>query len=232
MAKKHPTSSRVQRDDGLPDDAFVGTIKRLMAWGQENQRQVTIGGIAVLVVAAAAWWFFAQQAQLEATAASRYTQVQQTMASGNVQLAIRDLQAFLNRFGGTDVADQARLQLAEALIQQDRPQEAVDALGDLPEDIDHPFGIAAARLQASAYEAMDSLDQAVDRYADIARNARFPYQRRAALEDAARVQLQNGQPAEAVELLQRLVDTFEEGESGRGYYEMWLAEARAQAAAG
>jgi hypothetical protein len=50
------------------------------------------------------------------------------------------------------------------------------------------------------------------------------------LADAGRVALDTGRPDLAADFYDRLVDTFEEGDPGRGYYEMWRAEARARAA--
>lgn len=229
---KHPTSSRVKREDTAPDDAFVGLVKRSYTWGQENARVLAIGFAVILVVAAGAVWFISQQRQMETAAAASFAEVQQTVASGNVQLAIRDLRSYLNRFGETEAADQARLLLADLLIGEEQPQPAIEVLDDLPNDLERPLGLAAARMEAAALEAAGQLDQAVDTYLRIADDARFTFQQREALEDAARVRLLNGDPDEAVDLYERLVATFEEGEPGRGYYEMWLAEARAQAETG
>lgn len=229
---KHPTSSRVHREDPGPDDAFVSTIKRGYHWGRENGRVVGVVLGVVVLVAIGALWYTSQQRQLEAQAATRLSAVQQSVASGNTQLAIRDLQAYLDRFGGTETANQARLLLAGILLSEDQGQQALEALGELPQDLDEPFGLAAARLQAAAYEALGQVDEAVSTYRRIANEARFPFERREALADAARVQLQNGQADNAVRLYQQVVDSFAEDEQGRGYYEMWLAEARAQAEKG
>jgi tetratricopeptide (TPR) repeat protein len=228
---KHPTSSRVHRDDQVPDDAFVGAVRRIVTFTQDNRNPVLFGAAAILAIAAGAAWFIASQRSLEQTAQARLTQVQQSVASGNTQLAVQDLQTFLATFGSTAAADQARLVLAGLLIQDDRAEEAIDALQDLPERINSPFGLAAARLEASALETLGRYQEAADAYRQIARNARFPYQRRQALSDAARVNLQHVDPAAAADLYQQVLDTFDDQEAGRGYYEMWLAEARAAAQA-
>lgn len=226
---KHPTSSRVHREDNSPDDAFVSGIKNTYTWSRANSRVVAITLGVVLLVAVGAFWFTSQQRQLENQAAARFTQVQQTVASGNAQLAIRDLQTYLSQFGGTRAADQARLLLAGILMEQDQPQEAVEALGDLPKDIDRPLGLAAARIEAAALEESGSLEEAVRAYQRIASDARFTYQRREALADAARVQLALGEPGRAARLYQQIIETFQPDEQGRGYYEIWLAETRAAA---
>lgn len=232
---KHPTSSRVHREDHGPDDAFVSTIKRSYAWGRENARVVTIVLAVVVLAGVGALWFTSQQRQLESQATARFNQVQQTVASGNTQLAIRDLQTYLDRFGGTRAAAQARLLLGGILLDQDRGDEAIEALGDLPDDPDEPFGLAAARLKAAAFEATGNVDDAVDTYRRIADRARFPFERREALADAARLRLDNGEPDRAASLYEQVIATFdddEEEDGGKAYYAVWLAEAQARADGG
>ena len=229
---KHPTSSRVHRDPDGPDDAFVDSVQRTADWARAHSRQLTIAGILLAVLVIGGVYYVNSQRQLEAEAATQFTQVQQSVASGNTQLAIRDLQNYLNTFGGTEASRPARLILADLLLSQDQPAEAADALGNLANDLEEPFGLAGARLLAAAREEMGQVDQAVAIYRRIAENARFSYQRREALADAARVRLQNGDADAAAALYQEVVGTFGEQETGRGYYEMWLAEAQAQAQEG
>lgn len=229
---KHPTSSKVHREDHGPDDAFVNTVKRSYSWGRENGRVVAVVLGLILILAIGAFWYISQQRQLETQAASRLNQVQQSVASGNPQLAIRDLQAYLDRFGSTETADQARLILASILIEQERHEEAVQALGELPDELDRPFGLAAARLEAAAHEETGDLEAAISTHLRIADRARFPYEQREALSDAARLHTQNGEPNRAADLYERVVDMFDDDEPGRGYYEVWLAEARATAREG
>jgi predicted negative regulator of RcsB-dependent stress response len=225
---KHPTSSRVHREEHGPDDAFVASVKGIYAWGQKNSRALTIGFVVILVLAAGTVWYTSQQQRVESEAAARLNTVQQSVLSGNAELAIRDLQNYLNRFGSTQTAGQARLILAGLLLDQEQPDRALEALGDLPDDLDEPFGVAAARLRAAALEQAGQADEAVDAYEGIADGARFAYQRREALADAARVRLQSGDPDRAATLYEQVLDTFEPQEQGRAYYEMWLAEAKAQ----
>ena len=229
---KHPTSSRVHREDETPDDAFVSGVKRSVSWAKTHDRQILIAGVAIAILVAVGAYWVSSQRRVEAEAATRLAEVQQAVASGNEQLAIRDLQTYLDTFGGAEAARPARLLLADMLLSADRPAEAVTALGDLPDDLEEPFAIAGARLLAAAREDMGEVDAAVQTYIRIADNARFSYQRREALADAARVRLQNGDAQAAADLYQDVVETFEEQEAGRGYYEMWLAEARAEAAEG
>ena len=231
---KHPTSSRVHREDASPDDAFVAAVKRTYVWARNNSRVLVTILVIVIAGAAGVSWFLAQQQRTERMAATEFTRVQQSVVSGNTQLAIRDLETYLGTYGGTETADQARLILADLLIGVERADDALEALGSLPDDLDEPFGLAAARMQAAAYEATGEADEAVATYLVVAGAARFDFQRREALADAARVRLQNGDAGDAADLYERILDTFDDDEAavGRGYYEMWLAEARSRARTG
>lgn len=226
---KHPTSSRVHRDKNQPDDPFVAGVERSLAWARANSRMLIIGIVALAVLIAGGLYYINMQRSIESEALNRFNQLQGTIASGNTQLALRDLETFVGRFGGTEPGQQARLIMADILLSEDRAPEAVEALDDLDADLDEPRGVAAARLKAAAYEATGNADQAVEIYRQIAGEARFDFERRDALADAARVRLQNGEADEAADLYAEVLETFDEGEAGRGYYEMWLAEARAQA---
>lgn len=227
---RHPTSSRVHRDSKSgPDDAFVSGVDRTVAWVKQNQRALTIAIVAAIVLVAGVLYYVNYQRTLEQQAAVRFAEIQGTVAAGNVPLAIRDLQTFIGRFGSAEAGEQARIVLAELLLQENQPQQAIDALGNLDRDLDDPLGIAAAQVKAAAFEAADRHDDAVALYQRLADAARFDFQAREALANAARVRLQNDDPEAAIDLYERVLATFEEDDPGRGYYEMWLAEAQARA---
>lgn len=227
---KHPTSPRVPKPEPEPDDKFLFFIERAGLWARHHTRALIIGGIVLAVGIIAAVYYIDSQRRVEAEAAARLNEVQQTVMTGNVPLAIRDLQTYLAAFGGTRAAREGRLILADLLLTEGRPAEAIQALGRLHRDLDEPAGIAAAQLQAAALESLEQHDDAIDTYQRIASNARFEFQRREALADAARVALDSDRPDLAAEFLDRLVQTFPEGDPGRSYYEMWRAEATARAA--
>lgn len=229
---KHPTSSRVPKPQQEPDDKFLLAIERVAYWARQHSRQLVIGGIVLVILVAAGLYYFETQRRLEAEAATRLTEVQQTVMTGNMPLAIRDLQTYLATFGGTAAAREARLMLADLLIAQERPADAIQALGNLHRDLDEPVGLAAAQLLAAAHENLERYDDAIDTYRRIARNARFEFQRREALADAARVAMETGRHDMAAGFYEDLLQTLEEGDPDRGYFEMWHTEARARAQAG
>jgi predicted negative regulator of RcsB-dependent stress response len=229
---KHPTSPRVPKPAPEPDDKFIFAVEQTATWARAHSRELIIGAVVLIVVIAAGLYYWESQRRVEAEAATRLTEVQQTVMTGNAPLAIRDLQTYLNTFGGTSAAREARIMLADLLLTQERPQDAITALGRLPRDLDEPVGIAAAQILAAAQESMGDHDAALDTYQRIARNARFQFQRREALSDAARLALDTGRADLAADLYDRLIQTFEAEDPSRGYYEMWRAEALARAARG
>jgi predicted negative regulator of RcsB-dependent stress response len=229
---KKPTSPRVPKLEHEPDDKFILAVERVTFWARENSRALVIGGVVLAVLVLAGVYYLDSQRRVEAEAATRLGEVHQTVMTGNVPLAIRDLQTYLGTFGGTRAAREARLILADLLLSQDRPQDAIQALGRLHRDLDDPVGLAAAQILAAAYEQLGDHDSAIETYRRVARDARFTFQRREALADAARVALDTNQNSLAAELYDRLLQTFEPGEPGRSYYEMWKAEADARAQTG
>jgi predicted negative regulator of RcsB-dependent stress response len=229
---KHPTSPKVPKPAPEPDDKFIFAVEQTATWARAHSRELIIGAVVLIVVIAAGLYYWESQRRVEAEAATRLTEVQQTVMTGNIPLAIRDLQTYLNTFSGTSAAREARIMLADLLLTQERPQDAITALGRLPRDLDEPVGIAAAQILAAAQESMGDYDAALDTYQRIARNARFQFQRREALSDAARLALDTGRADLAADLYDRLIQTFEAEDPSRGYYEMWRAEARARAARG
>jgi predicted negative regulator of RcsB-dependent stress response len=229
---KHPTSSRVPRPQPEPDDKFILAVSTAAVWARENRQKIIISTVVLGFAIVASLYYVQSQRRVEAEASLRLTEIHQTVMTGNVPLAIRDVQAYLATFGGTRAAREARLILADLLIGQQRPAEAIDALGRLPRNIDDPVGLAAAQLLAAAQEALQQRDEAIATYRRIGREARFEFQRRDALANAARVAIEAGQPDLAIELYDRLIQTFEEGNPQRSYFEMWRAEARELALAG
>lgn len=229
---RHPGGRRVHGETDSPDDAFVARVLELSAWARQNSRALAIGGIvAVLGVLAIVYYFNRQQA-IHATAATELAEIRQTIASGNAQLAIRDLRGFLDLYGEIPAGRQARVLLGELYLQQNQPERAIATLEPLAGSWDERFAVDAALLLAAAYEAAEQPQQAVATYLAVAEHADFEYRRRIALSDAARVRQQQGNAAGAAELYQRLVEMTSGQEARQNVFEMRLAEARALARTG
>jgi tetratricopeptide (TPR) repeat protein len=85
---------------------------------------------------------------------------------------------------------------------------------------------AAAFLLAAAYEALKQPDRAEETYLKIADDAQFAFEQREALERAAGLRLQKGNPAGAIELYDRILKSLPDDSPDRPIYEMRIAEIR------
>jgi predicted negative regulator of RcsB-dependent stress response len=227
---RHPTARRVHRQDTTPDDTFVAGVLETSAWAQQHKRSLIIGGVAVAVVAVTLFLWLNHRSNLRSAAEQELTQVRAVAMSGNPAVTIRELEAYLSRFGGTPSAGEARLLLARAYMDAGQTQQALETVQSQARDVSGPLGVNAAFLQAAAYEAAQETQRAEEAYLRIADGARFLFQKQEGLDHAARLRLQRGDVAGAITLYERALEITPEGNADRGVFEMRLGEARALAA--
>src|SRR5690606_16603633 len=113
-----------------------------------------------------------------------------------------------------------------------QPLRARETVQPLANDLDDGLGVNAALLLASTYEAGQEPHRAEGIYLEIEDEARFLFQRQEARDNAARLRIQRGDAAGAVELYERLLEMTPEGSSERAVYELRLGEAQALATVG
>lgn len=212
------------------DDALVVRAIEFSAWARKNIRFIIAAAVVVAVLVGGLVYWRMYRADRMQRAASEFVQLQQTAASGNVQLAARDMEQFVRRFDGTVYAEEARIALAQLHLQQDSAARAVDLLAGSVERIDDSLlGPQTALLLAAAQQAVGDDEAAMATYMAVAEEADLSFRRIAALEAAAQLQARLGNHAEAANVYQRLVETAAEGSAERQIYQMRLAEAQAAA---
>ncbi|HEX7118736.1 MAG TPA: tetratricopeptide repeat protein [Longimicrobiales bacterium] len=226
---RHPNARRVHHGAADPDDAFVARLLETTAWARNHSRALTFAGIALVVAIVATVYYRNFQATARAAADAQFAVVQQTVASGNHALAIRDLEDFLTTYGATPAAAHARVLLAQSYMAEGDPQKAIAAVEPLAGSIGEGMGTTAALLKAAALEASDRVDDAEALYLRIADRARYDYERKDALDAAARIRMERGDAAGAAQLYERLVELSDEGSGDRAVFELRLAEARTRA---
>lgn len=229
---RHPTARRVHRQEAAPDDVFVARVLETSAWAKKNSRMLVIGGIIAAVIVVGLLYFVTTRRAERAQAATQLTQVRAVALSGNNQLAIRELEQFLSRFGGTPSADEARLMLGRAYLEEGQVQQAQQNIQPLARNVRSGLGLNAALLLAATYEAAQEPHRAEEIYLRMGDDARFLFQRQDALDNAARIRLQRGDAGGAAELYQRLLDITPAGNTERPIFELRLGEALALAAIG
>lgn len=225
---RHPTSRRVQRDAHTDEDAFIAKVMETVAWAKENSRRLTIAAIVLIIATLSLLYYRNQSTRLRDRAETELSQVRTAALAGNAALAIRDLEAYLARFGNTAAAPEARLLLGKAYIETGDTQGAIDLLRDQANDLGSPMGVATAMLLAAAYEAAGQPDEAVATYLRVADGARVEYEQAIALEAAARLRFSQGDAAEAATLYDRILGILPEESPDRQLIEMRRAEAAAR----
>lgn len=221
MSKKHPGASKVRRERH-DEDVFVESVLEGSVWARQHGRILLIGGIVLFLALAAGIYYRNYRMNLENNAAAELNRVRQTVLSGNKQLAVTDLKSFVARFGKTGAGQEGRTMLAQMQLSLNRPQDAVTAIQPIADE--QP---AAAFLLAAAYEALKQFDKAEQAYLKVADEARFGFEKREALERAAVLRMQNNNPAGAIELYNRAMETLPDDSPDRSIYEMRISEIRA-----
>ncbi|MCI0432447.1 MAG: tetratricopeptide repeat protein [Gemmatimonadetes bacterium] len=226
---RHPTAHRVPRDAPSSDDAFVARVLETSVWAKQNTRRLFIAIFAVLVLVLGISYYRNYTTRLHDRAETELTQIRPTVLSGNAALAVRDLEAFVDRFGSTPAAREARLLLAQAYLETAQPRLAIAQVQDLAAEPSDPMGFAAGLLLGAAHEALAEPDQAAEAYLRLADGARFPFQRAAALDAAARIRFEQGNAAAAVQIYDRILSLIPGNDPDRPIYELRRAEAAARA---
>lgn len=211
------------------DDTFVSGVLEATDWTRHHGTLILGALAAVVVLVVGVLYYRSYRSALDERATAELNQVRQIAASGNLPLASRQLKQFVARYSSTRAGSEGRVLLGQMLLEQGQANEAVPVVQPLASDLKNPLGPPAAFLLGAAYEAQRNLKQAEATYLRIADNAGFEFQKRDALEDAARLKLQNNDPAGAASLYERILKAIPDTAVGRPVYEMRLAEAQAAA---
>lgn len=225
---RHPAARRIHQQESS-DDALTEKLLQVVLWAKRNLRLLAIAAVVIVVATLATFYSLNVREARRAEATQQLNAVRQTALSGNHALALRDLEAFIARFSGTTSADEARILMAQVSLESGEAAKAIEVLQPLARKADTPLGAPAAFLLAAAYEQNNNAGEATATYLRIADQAPLGYQRREALEQAARIREAEGDAANAVELYQRLVGETQEHTPERSIAELRLAEARARA---
>lgn len=224
MTKRHPSSRHRSKSEGHPDDPFVTKTLAFGDWARENTGALIVAAAVLAVLLWGIVYYVGYREDLRTQATSELEAIHQTIGMGDPEAAKQELGRFLDRYGDTDLALEARILLAEQYLRTHETAQAVSALEPATSSLGTPLAVQAGFLLAAAYEEDGQPQRAEETYLRLAERADLQFQVRDALEAAARIRVARGELQGAAELYRRLLDTFEEGEQGRGTYEMRLAE--------
>ena len=230
MAKRQPTRRRPQQS-ASEDDVFVANVFVLSEWARKNSQLLILAGIALVLVAGGVVYYWSYRQDQNRQAVQELEIVQQVVNFGLPQEAEIRLNEYLQRFGGTRHAVEARLLLAQVHLEEGRAEQAIEVLEEAREGGGDPMAIQLRSLLARGYEEAGRLQDAVNEHVSIADDARMDFQRNEALADAARLRGLMDDHAGAAELYRQILEGMDDEDPDRGLYEMRLAEAELEATA-
>lgn len=210
------------------DDAFVAKVLEFNAWAQNNSQKLILGVAALLIVVVGIVYYVNWTEAQRARAVQDLERIQQTVGFGDPEAAKAELGQYLLQYSDGPEVLEARLILGELYLQSVEPAQAVSVLEPTRSEMDEPLGVQAGFLLAAAYEELGQWADAEQTYLEIADEAELDFQVRNALDGAARIRASAENHQGAVDLYERLLETFEEGDPGRSQFELRLAEVRAR----
>jgi hypothetical protein len=114
------------------EDALAVGVARTVDWMRGHQRAVILGVLVAVALAAGLIYYRDYRKNLTTRAATQLEQLEAELAQSNAPAsAVGRLRDFLNRFGGTPSADDARLLMARIQLDQGAAADAVKTLDPL-----------------------------------------------------------------------------------------------------
>ncbi len=225
MTQRHPGHRRAAPEhQEHEDDLFVARILEIGTWLKSNQQTVTFVVVAIVVAVAGMLYYRNYRASLTEQASNQLEEIHNSVALGDTEGAKNALALFIERFGGTPYAGEARMLLGELYLSTNQPEQALVVLEPMAASPREPLELQAASLLGAAYEQQGRWADAEVTYLRIADNSNLDFQVRDALAAAARIRVAQGNPAGAAELYRRILDDLEDNAPGRGIWEMRLSE--------
>lgn len=227
MATSTAARSRQPHSALDSEDALSLRAAELAAWAKRNVRLVIgVAAVALVLVTALVLWRMNQSAT-SAEAAARLLALRQNPATATAA-GTSELQAFVQEYGGTREAEEARLMLAEARLRAGEPAQAAAALEPLAGS-GSPLAAQAAMMMGSAHAEAGDREAAVAAFERAAEAFEARYQKFEALGQAALMHEQAGDYPAAVAVYERMLADADEDSMQQSVLQMRLTEARALA---
>ena len=186
-------------------------------WMLLHKRGLTWAVFAFVAIIAGFWFYQRSQAIKAQRAETAYFQARQSVAAGNLQLAVSDLQKVVVRYEGTRAGTQAALSLAQALYDQKKFKEGIAALKKGEAKAPGDFRPSIHVLEAAGYEELKDFLAAAEQYKLAAKATEFPVDKAKFQAAAARDYATAGKIEEAKAIWTELVkdDTSAEAAEAR-----------------
>ena len=185
---------------GAPRPSDDEPLQNFMLWAQRYSKVIT--GISIaLLLGLAAWMFYGRsQAIKHRRAEEALARAAQSLGTGNVPLAQSDLDKLITRYEGTPAAAQAAFLLAQTYYDAGKPQEGIDRLMKIRDDVDDLFEPSVEALLGDGYDLLGKPAEAAAHYRKAAEATEFEADRSMYLASAARSLQVAGDKAAAVKI--------------------------------
>ncbi|MBW3571641.1 MAG: tetratricopeptide repeat protein [Gemmatimonadetes bacterium] len=229
MATSTAARSRPPQNKLDSDDALAVRAAELAAWARRNVRMIIgIAAIALVVVGGLVVWQYSR-AQKRAAAGEHLLAMRSNPALLTA-VGTRELENFIRQYEGTPEAVEARLLLAQSLLDQRQPARAIAQLQKVAGG-NSRLASQAAMMLGSAYAQAGNRPAAIRAYQQAADKAAMKYQKFEALGQAALQHEAAGDYKAAADIYRQLLAESEKGSQQATIIEMRLTEAVARAAA-
>jgi predicted negative regulator of RcsB-dependent stress response len=227
MASSTVARSRQANTKLDSDDALAIRAAELSAWARRNARMImAIAAVALVVVGGLVVWKYSQ-AQRRVAAAERLLALNANPAVMTAA-GTRELEQFITQYDGTPEAVEARLMLAQSLMDQGQPRRALPHLQQVA-DGGSLLAAQAAMMLGSAHSQLGDRNAAIRAYQQAAEKAKMKYQRFEALGQAAVQHEASGNWRGAADIYRGLLAESEKGSQQATVIEMRMTEALARA---
>ncbi len=165
----------------------ISSSDDLADWIREHGRTATVTAVLVAAAVLGTWLYMASENRKEAFASQALMQARGEAESGNLPLAATDLTRLIERFGGTNSADQAVILLNQTRLVQGQRDIAINALRQFVSGRHRDYVKASAyALMGGALEDAGKSREAAEAFHQASQNAQLDFLKAQYLIDAGR----------------------------------------------
>lgn len=186
----------------VPELEIDDSAESAIDWVKAHARQVGVGAIALAALAGVLWIVRNQNEGNETAASRQLVSAQRSVGAGNLPLASADLRKLADRYGSTRAGTEAKVLLAQVLLQQNKAPDALKLLDEIGTG-----GTTAASvhgLKAAALEQTGKPAEAAEEYLKAAAANPLKGEAESLKADAARAYVAAGRKADALKIWQEM----------------------------
>ena len=175
----------------------VDADESVSEWIMLHKREVTWAIVALAILIGSLWFYKRSQSIKSQRAEAAYFQARRAASTGDLPTATNEFRKVATRYPGTLAGTQASLSLAQALYDQKKFKEGIDALKQIEGKAAEEFTASVHSLEAAGYTELKNFVAAADQYKQAAAATKFPAEKAQYQAEAARSYMSAGKGAEA-----------------------------------